>query len=117
MISWCQDADRDMGGAWMSDHHIGTMRPHTERVYVEVSARFDSTGYMQPVAVTWSDGRTFPINKVRDFRPAGMMGNDLSVDCFTVLIQGKEKLLFFEHIDPRFTGRLGRWFVEKMQSL
>ena len=52
MISWCQDADRDMGGAWMSDHHIGTMRPHTERVYVEVSARFDSTGYMQPVAVT-----------------------------------------------------------------
>ena len=46
-----------------------------------------------------------------------MMGNDLSVDCFTVLIQGKEKLLFFEHIDPRFTGRLGRWFVEKMQSL
>lgn len=101
----------------MSDHHIGTMRPHTECVYVEVSARFDSTGYMLPVAVTWSDGRTFPIKKVRDFRPAGMMGNDLSVDCFTVLIQGKEKLLFFEHIDPRFTGRLGRWFVEKMQSL
>lgn len=101
----------------MSDHQIGTMRPHTERVYVEVTARFDSTGYMQPVAVTWSDGRTFPISKVRDFRPAGMMGNDMPVDCFTVLIQGKEKLLFFEHIDPRFTGRLGRWFVEKRQSL
>ena len=46
-----------------------------------------------------------------------MMGNDLPVDCFTVLIQGKEKLLFFEHIDPRFTGRLGRWFVEKIKII
>ena len=39
----------------MSDHQIGTMRPHTERVYVEVTTIFDSidsTGYMLPVAVT-----------------------------------------------------------------
>ena len=78
----------------MSDHHIGTMRPHTERVYVEVSASFDSTGYMQPVAVTWSDGRTFPIEKVQGFRPAGMTRNDLAMDYFTVLIHGNEKLLF-----------------------
>ena len=34
-------------------------------------------------------------------------------DCFTVLIQGQEKHLFFEHIDPRFTGRFGRWYVER----
>lgn len=99
----------------MAAHGIGTAHPHTERTYVEVTATFDSTGYMQPVAVTWLDGRTFSIEKAQDFRPAGIMGNDLSVDCFTVLIQGKEKLLFFEHIDPRFTGRLGRWFVEKIQ--
>ena len=43
-----------------------------------------------------------------------MIGNDLPVDYYTVQIQGKEKLLYFEHIDPRFTGRLGRWFVEKI---
>lgn len=98
----------------MSDHHIEMMHSHTERVYVEVTAGVDSTGYMQPMAVAWSDGRTFPINKVRDFRPAKMAGNDLPVDYYTVQIQGKEKLLYFEHIDPRFTGRLGRWFVEKI---
>ena len=71
-----------------------------ERVYVKVSSDFDSTGYMQPTSITWSDGRTFPIETVRD--------NGYSGDCFTVLIQGQEKHLFFEHLDPRFNGRLGR---------
>jgi hypothetical protein len=50
---------------------------------------------------------------VRDFRPAGAANNGIAGDCFTVIIQGREKHLFFEHIDPRFTGRLGRWYVEK----
>lgn len=86
---------------------------HTERVYVKVTSDFDSTGYMQPKSITWEDGRTFPIDAVRDFRPAGSANNDFSGDCFTVLIQGQEKHLFFEHIDRRFSGRIGRWFVEK----
>ena len=46
-----------------------------ERVYVKVSSDFDSTGYMQPTSITWSDGRTFPIETVRDFRPAGTADN------------------------------------------
>ncbi len=71
------------------------------------------TGFMQPTSITWSDGRTFPIETVRDFRPAGTADNGYSGDCFTVLIQGQEKHLFFEHLDPRFNGRLGRWFVER----
>ena len=73
-----------------------------ERVYVKVASEFDSTGYMQPTSITWAD-----------FRPAGTADNDCNGDCFTVLIQGQEKHLFFEHIDPRFTGRLGRWYVER----
>ena len=67
---------------------------HTERIYVKVTSDFDSTGYMQPKSITWAN-------------------NDFSGDCFTVLIQGQEKHLFFEHIDRRFSGRIGRWFVEK----
>ena len=82
-------------------------------VLVGVASEFDSTGYMQPTSITWADGRTFPIETVRDFRPAGTADNDCNGDCFTVLIQGQEKHLFFEHIDPRFTGRLGRWYVER----
>ena len=88
-----------------------------ERVYVKVASEFasefDSTGYMQPISITWADGRTFPIETVRAFRPAGTAGNDCNGDCFTVLIQGQEKHLFFEHIDLRFTGWLGRWYVER----
>lgn len=49
-----------------------------KRVYVKVSSDFDSTGYMQPTSITWSDGRTFPIETVRDFRPAGTADNGYS---------------------------------------
>ena len=88
-------------------------RTKIERVYVKVASEFDSTGYMLPTSITWADGRTFPIETVRDFRPANTTNNNYTNDCFTVLIQGKEKHLFFERIDPRFTGRLGRWYVER----
>ena len=84
-----------------------------EKVYVKVDSSFDPTGFMQPTSITWADGRTFPIEKVRDFRPAGTADNGCAGDCFTVLIQEQEKHLFFEQIDPRFNGRLGRWFVER----
>ena len=84
-----------------------------ERVYVKVDSTFDSTGYMMPTSITWVDGRTFPIQKVRDYRPAGTVDNIFIGDCFTIMVQGKERLLFFERIDPRFSGRLGRWYVEK----
>lgn len=84
-----------------------------EKIYVKVTSDFDSTGYMLPTSITWADGRTFHIESVKDFRPAGTADNGFSGDCFTVLIQGQEKHLFFERIDPRFTGRVGRWFVER----
>lgn len=84
-----------------------------ERVYVKVDSTFDSTGYMMPTSITWVDGRTFPIQKVRDYRPAGTGDSSPTGDCFTIMVQGKERLLFFERIDPRFSGRLGRWYVER----
>ena len=94
-----------------------TGKSHTERIYVKVTSEFDTTGSMVPLSITWADGRTFAIEAVRDFRPAGAAGNDCRGDCFTVLVQGREKHLFFEHIAPRFAGRLGRWFVEKPVSV
>ena len=44
-------------------------RRKTEKVYVKVTSDFDATGYMQPRQITWGDGRTYPIEQVRDFRP------------------------------------------------
>lgn len=86
------------------------MRPEKERIYVKVSSEFDATGYMQPKSITWADGRTFPIETVRDFRPSGPGHTG---DCYTVMIHGKEKHLFYEPVDSIFSGRYGRWFVEK----
>lgn len=87
-------------------------RTKKERVYVKVSSDFDATGYMQPRAITWADGRIFQIDQVKDFRPAARMGCSGTGDCYTVLIKGEEKHLFFERTDPLFPSRVGRWFVE-----
>lgn len=84
------------------------MRKVPAKIYVKVASVFDATGYMQPSAIIWSDGRTFPIESIRDFRPA----DDLDGDCYTVVIKGQERHLFFERTDPRFKNQIGRWFVE-----
>jgi hypothetical protein len=87
-------------------------RRQSERIYVKANIAFDKTGYMHPTAIIWEDGRIFPIETVRDFRPGSAEGDDLG-DCYTVVIQGEEKHLFFEKTGNLFTARTGRWYVEK----
>ena len=82
-----------------------------ERIYVTVSSDFDSTGYMQPRTITWPDGRQFRIEDVRAFRP-DKPASGLPRDCYTVVIRGKERRLFFERSPEQFACRLGRWYVE-----
>ncbi len=89
------------------------MKQYSERVYVKVNTDFDSTGYMMPRSIIWSDGRVFTIDAVRDFRPASALEKGRSGDCYTVVIRGEERLLFFEKTCELFASRVGRWFVEK----
>ena len=51
--------------------------------------------------------------KVRPSAQVMARGCDCRGDCYTVVIRGEEKHLFFERVDPLFSGRVGRWFVEK----
>lgn len=97
--------------------NVTPRNPRTERVYVKVTSEFESTGYMRPLSITWKDGRKFIVQKIENFCPAGLAGNYQTVDRYTVWIQGQKKFLFFEPVDPRFKGRLGRWFVEKYTRL
>lgn len=69
-------------------------RRKTEKVYVKVNSDFDATGYMQPRQITWGDGRTYPIEQVRDFRPANTIA-DMPGDCYAVMVKGQERHLFF----------------------
>ncbi len=89
------------------------MKRILEKVYVKVNSDFDSTGYMLPRTITWADGRTFKIDKVKDFRPASTLAKGHSGDCYTVVIHGEERFLFFEQTDDLFASCVGRWFVER----
>lgn len=91
-----------------------------QRVYVKVCSDFDFTGYMQPRSITWSDGRVFRIDAIRDFYPAyggkpdatGQTKRTTSSDRYTVIIQGEQRYLYFERSRPGFETTVGRWFVE-----
>ena len=87
-----------------------------DRVYVKVNSDFDSTGYMQPRSITWKDGRVFQIEAVKDFRPASSISSSLPGDCYTVVIKGETKHLFFERTDSLFKSKVGRWFVEAIPT-
>ncbi len=89
------------------------MKQTVEKVYVKVNSDFDATGYMVPRTITWADGRIFTIDEVKDFRPASTLVRGHSGDCYTVMIRGEEKFLFFEKTSDLFAARCGRWFVEK----
>lgn len=85
-----------------------------KKIYVKVITGFDETGYVEPQAIVWGDGRTWPIDNIRDFKPTSALlnGGYREGSCYTVVIRGKEKHLFFERSDPLFPSQVGRWFVE-----
>ena len=72
------------------------MQRKYDRVHVKVNTDFDSTGYMLPRSIIWDDGRVFSIEEIRDFRPASSIDKNLSGDCYTIIVHGEEKFLFFE---------------------
>ena len=85
-----------------------------ERIYVKVTSDFDATGYMQPKVITWSDGRVFPIESIKDFRPAGTEHDSMSTDCYTIVVNGEIKHLFYERSNQYRRSSVGRWYVERM---
>ncbi len=89
------------------------MKQMYRKVYVKVNSDFDATGFMVPRTITWSDGRTFRIEAVRDFRPASSLSHGHGGDCYTIVIHGEERHLFFEKSGSVNAARVGRWFVEQ----
>ena len=88
-----------------------------QKIYVKVSSDFDFTGYMQPRTITWRNGQVDLIDAVTDYRPSSAIEPGLTGDCYTVVVHGQPIHLFFEKTDPRFSGRVGRWFVEPLQAV
>ena len=73
------------------------------KVYVEVTARFDTEGDITPLSVTWEDGTVYEIDKVLDQRRAASLKAGGIGMRYTCRILGRESYLFYE--EPK-------WFVE-----
>ena len=43
------------------------------KVYVDVTAKFNSDGFLIPINLTWEDGQVFEIDRVTDIRQAAAM--------------------------------------------
>ncbi len=87
------------------------------KVYVGVSASFDTEGRMFPREIKWEDGNVFEIDKILDIRQAAALKAGSGGDRFTVSISGKKTFLFFERPAECFANNdgpiVGRWFVER----
>jgi len=72
--------------------------------YVEVLARTDEDGRVTPVSITWQDGRTFEIARIRDVRRAASLKVGGTGTRYLIRIGQATTYLF--HENPR-------WFVEE----
>lgn len=73
------------------------------KVFVEVTARFDTEGKITPLSVMWEDGTEYEIDKVLDVRRAASLKAGGMGIRYTVSIRGRQTFLFYE--EPR-------WFAE-----
>lgn len=77
-----------------------------EKIYVGMFLYSDTDGNTKPVEVEWKNGARYSISKVLDRRIAlpKHVGSSPTIR-YTVLIQGHEKVLYFEKFSKK-------WFVE-----
>ena len=91
------------------------MQARSLKVYVDVSVDFDTDGHMYPPSLTWEVGGKDAIARVNAVRPAHAERAGGQGDRYTVMIEGQEKYLFFEHSTEYGDKNVGRWFVERRE--
>ena len=86
------------------------------KVYVQVSADFNTDGVMLPRILIWENGEKYLIDRVVDIRQAAARKAGGQGDRYTIEVRGQISYLFFERV-PQLTGNvIGRWFVERKAS-
>ena len=83
------------------------------KVYVAVNVLFTDEGQMHPRSLVWEDGREYEIDRVKAVCPAHAKKAGGQGDRYTIIVNGRESYIFFEH-NPEYGHRdVGRWFVER----
>ena len=81
--------------------------------YIRVDVSIDENGTMRPQTVHWTDDRCYEVTRIKRITPAPAMKAGGQGDRYTVVMEGQEKYLFFEHpCESEKTFSIGRWFVE-----
>jgi hypothetical protein len=75
----------------------------SRKVFVKVTASFDTDGRITPLSLEWEDGRLYTIDRITDLRRAASLKAGGMGLRYTVIINGKQSYLFYE--GPK-------WFVE-----
>lgn len=83
------------------------------KVYVAVTARFNSAGLLLPQSITWEDGSEYIIDQVLDVRQASAQKAGGQGDRYTIRIGSHLTYLFFERSCTLSGQTLGKWFVER----
>lgn len=74
------------------------------KVYVEVTAKFDTDVIMMPVSFIWEDGTVYQIDRIKaKERCASRKAGGTGI-MYTVMVDGKECHLFYE---------FDKWFMER----
>lgn len=76
-----------------------------KKVYVDIIAQYGKDGRVTPLTIIWEDGQGYEIEKIRDVRNAASLKVGGTGVRYTVMLQGKEKYLFFDTNE-------NKWFVE-----
>ena len=74
------------------------------KVYVKVTASFDTDGRVTPLSLVWEDETLYTIDRITDIRRAASLKAGGMGIRYTVIINGKQSYLFYE--EPK-------WFVER----
>ena len=78
--------------------------PVSNKVFVDVTVKFDKDGNMQPLSIVWEDGMQYEIDRIIDIRRAASLKAGGQGTRFTCFIEGKRSYLFYE---------APRWFMER----
>lgn len=75
------------------------------KTYVQVTADFYPDGRLRPSVITWSNGKTFHIDQIKQIQRMNARRVPGAGICYTCLVWGKECRLFYEENY--------KWFMEE----
>jgi len=86
------------------------------KAYVSVKVDFDQNGRMFPRSLLWEDGQEYEIDRVLDVRPAYAERAGGQGDRYKIVVDNRERYLYFEHNAAFGEQVTGRWFVERREG-